>query len=120
MIQVSGACERNIKTDGAFVYNVGSGQTLLVLPADDFTVGEISARLIQNCGANPCYYSENMMDNGGILNNPNSIPICDGTINFHGLLQAGQQLDCSSHRQCVAVYSPLGTVISTTIRRRQT
>ena len=113
-----GLAERNVFTDAPNVIVVPANTATMVLRNEQNTPYEISRRLIQNVGANPCFYSENLENNNGILNNPNSTPYCDGTSNFHGQLAAGQQLDCTDHRQCVAVFSPLGTTISTTVRRR--
>lgn len=115
---VVGVSERNVYTDPPNVIVVPANTAIIVLKDESVSWGEISRRLIQNIGANPCYYSENMYNNNGILNNPNPTPVCDGTLNFHGYLASGQQLDCTEHRQVVCVFSLLGTTISTTIRRR--
>jgi len=106
--------ERNIWTDPPNVIAIAAATATLILPSVQGTAGDYSQRLIQNVGNNPCYYSENLVDNTTIP----PTPYCDSSNNFHGLLTAGQQLDCSGHRQAVCVYSPLGTTISTTVRRR--
>lgn len=115
-IPVSNSAERNVYTDAPKVITVSPGVATLILLDETNTLGDISQRLIQNTGSNPCFYSENMVDN---TKKPPT-PICDGILNYHGSLNAGEQLDCSSHRQAVCVYSSAGTVVSTTIRRRLT
>lgn len=58
---------------------------------------EISGRYIQNTGANACYYAI------GQECSPDS---------YHGILAQYAQLDCSSHRLPVYVYSTGGTTIA--------
>lgn len=61
---------------------------------------EVSNCYIQNVGTNRLYFSI------GILG-------CDATVNYNGYLEAGQQLDCSSHKLSVWGYSTAGTTVST-------
>jgi hypothetical protein len=65
---------------------------------------EYAQRMIQNVGANPCYY--------------NFGADCDATNNFCGILSPLQQLDCSIDLERVSVYSVLGTTIAITLLRR--
>ena len=112
LMYISPAAEHNLYTDDPNVFNVGAGATQVVLPSEqNKNTGEIAQRIVQNCSANSIYYSENMTD-------ANGAGMCDATVNFHGIIPAGAQLDCSGHRQVVTVYCPAAAVVSTTIRRR--
>jgi hypothetical protein len=68
---------------------------------DDTTnnTGEVSYRGIQNIGANPVFYCF-----GGS---------CDGTSEFHGILQQYQSVPCPG-RGSVYCYSVSGSTIATT------
>jgi len=114
MLYVYGnVAERDVYTDPPMVITVAAATPKEVLPDEQLKgTGEISLRLIQNTGANTLYYAENTSDSGGN-------PMCDGTNAYHGMLLAGQQLDCSTHRQRVCVWSQAGTTVSVTVRRRR-
>ena len=112
-MNITMVAEHNVYTDPPQVIAVPAGIATIALPTEqNKNTGEISLRLIQNVGLNPMYYSEN-------VSTPAGAALCDDTKIFHGYIVAGAQLDCTSHRQIVCVYSPLGTTISTTIRRRK-
>lgn len=112
-MNITSVAEHNVYTDPANVIVVAAATATEVLPNEQFNnAGEISQRLIQNVGANRAYYAENTSGAAGI-------PACNATNLFHGFIEAGSQLDCTSHRQRVCVYSTAGTTISTTIRRRK-
>lgn len=64
------------------------------------TVAEVQSCFIQNTGVNLLYF---LIDGYG----------CDGTVNYHGTLAAGLQLDCSNHLKRVWVFSPVGTTVAT-------
>ena len=118
VIGTVGVAERNVYTDFPNVIVVPANTATLILIDESKTNGEISRRLIQNVGTNVCYYSENLVNLNGELNNRAPTPYCDATKLFHGQLAAGQQLDCTDHRQAICVFSVAGTTISTTVRRR--
>lgn len=62
-------------------------------------------RLFQNTSANPLYY---------LIGAKN----CDNVEQFHGILQAGQQLDCSGHRSSVWIFAPAAyTAVATVMLR---
>lgn len=108
----------NVFTDAPRVITVPANTATIIFFNEQQSGKEITQRLFQNVGNNPCFYSENLLDSGLIQNNPNPTAICDGTLLYHGIVSAGQQLDCSSHKQAVCVFSVAGTTISTTVRRR--
>ncbi len=112
--QVSTISSKSVYTDAPNVIVVPANTATTIFKNEQQTFGNITQRLIQNVGTNPCFYSENLFDETTIP----PTPYCDGTDAFHGVLAAGQQLDCSSHCQAVCVFSPLGTIISTTVRRQ--
>lgn len=62
-------------------------------------------RLFQNTSANPLYYLIGMSP-------------CDNVSQFHGILQANQQLDCSGHRSSVCVFAPAAFTAVNTIMLR--
>lgn len=76
-------------------------------------LGEIAYRYIQNVGANPVFYSMGL-DDGTALKGP----VCDATVNYHGVLPQYAQLDCSNHKLQVNVYSTAGSTVATTLVRR--
>lgn len=106
MTRVTSSAEHNVFTDPPRIVNAAAGTDTEVFASEqNANTGEISKRFIQNTGANECYYSE-------------GIDQCNA-LNYHGKIAAGQQLDCSDHRQSVRVNSAAGTTIATTIRRRR-
>ena len=111
MLRTIPISERNVTIDAPNIINVPAATATVVLLDERTTRNEISQRFIQNTGANDLYYSEGVADNagGGQCNNTNV---------YHGMVLAGQQLDCSAHRRMVTVYSVGGTTVATTIRRR--
>ena len=117
-ISINTAAERNVFSDPPNVINVPANTAILIFTDEEHTYNnanqQIALRLLQNVGANPCFYSENLVD----MTNKPPTPVCDGTVNYNGVVAAGQQLDCSGHCQAICVFSVLGTTIATTIRRR--
>lgn len=105
--------ERNVQQFPPRVVVVPAGVATLIF--SDTThlnnTAEIQARILQNVGANPMYYTEGVLGAAGA-------PSCDNINNFHGLILAGQQFDCGGHRLTVCVFSVLGTTVSTTLRQR--
>lgn len=113
MIRALNVAEHNVFSDPPRVVVVPAATATEALPNEQGKdSGEIAYRYIQNVGANPCYYSFGLSNGAGG-------PQCDATINFHGYLAVGQQLDCSNHRQKVCVYSTGGTTLATTLMRRR-
>lgn len=99
MMRVLSVGERNVFAGGGAPVNVPAATTTEVIP-DQTTEPrniEIANRYIQNVGANALYYAF------GQQASPN---------NYHGVLQQWQQLDCSSHRLSVSVYSTAGTTVA--------
>jgi hypothetical protein len=120
-IFVTPAVEHNVYTDEPNVFNIAGGAALMVLVSEqNSNKMEVSQRLIQNCSANNVYYSENLVSSPIPQSDANIPPVgvCDNINNFHGIIGPYQQLDCTSHKQCVTVYAPSAATISTTIRRR--
>lgn len=76
--------------------------------------GEIAYRYIQNTGGDNLYYSFGLK--GTDPSNP--VAIADNTVNYHGYLIPGAQLDCSNHRLRVCGWSQAGTTVATTVIRR--
>lgn len=102
MNRVLGIAERNAFPNGAAPIECPAG--VAVNAIEDQTVEpritEISGRYVQNTGANPCYYA---------------IGQDASPTNHHGVLVQYAQLDCSSHRQRVSIYSTSGTEVSVLI-----
>jgi len=90
---------------------LGAGVKKILLEDSRNVPGEIAYRRIQNVGANNLYISFGLVDAGGG-------PVCDNVANFHKLLVAGQEIDCSSDRQVVCGFSIDGTTVATELRRR--
>lgn len=111
MIRTIQISERNIQVDPPKIIVVPAGTATLVFEDERTTRGEISQRYLQNVGIEDLYYSEGVTKENGD-------PACDNIGTFHGIVAGGQQLDCSSHRRTVCVYSVAGTTVATTIRRR--
>lgn len=111
MIRVIGYSERNVVSAPPNVIVIPAATATIVLLDTRKIPGEISQRFIQNTGANPMYFSEGVTNAAGAA-------MCDDIANYHGLIAATQQLDCSAHRLIVCVYSPLGTTVAVTIRSR--
>lgn len=102
MTRVLGIAERNAFPNGANPTQVPAGQNTEVIPDQTIEprLTEISGRYVQNTGANALYYAI------GQEASPD---------NHHGVLVQYGQLDCSSHRQKVCVYSTGGTTVATLI-----
>jgi hypothetical protein len=111
MIRTIQYAEKNVITLPPNVITIAATTATFVLRDSRVHKTEISQRFIQNTGANPLYFSEGVTDASGNAS-------CDNLLNYHGYLAAGQQLDCSQHRQCVSVYSVLGTTVAVTVRHR--
>lgn len=118
MTYILTAAEHDVYTDPPRVVNVSAGAATEIFPNEQhFRTGEIVQRLIQNIGPATLWYSEGISKNTGDV--VSGDPQCDSTVMFHGQLLAGQQLDCSSHRQRVCVFCTTATQVSTTVRRRR-
>lgn len=103
-MRVSNSVERDVFPDPCLVIAVPANTNTEVLKELRRTRGEWAGRYIQNVGANPCFYAFGQD--------------CDGATNYHGILAASQQLDCSNHPASVKVFSVAGTTIATTTLRR--
>lgn len=95
--------EKNALVDAPVITVIAAAGAAEVLPVISGVRGEWSGRYIQNVGANPCYYAF------GVNASPTE---------YHGILSALQQLDCSNHGMLVSCYSVLGTSIAITVIRR--
>ena len=76
--------------------------------------GEIAYRYVQNIGADPLYYSFQVVD----ASVPPK-PLCDNVATYHGVLTQYAQLNCSNHRLLVTGYSVNGTTVALTVIRRK-
>lgn len=105
MIRTINVAERGIYAAGAVPITVATNTSTDVIP--DQTVQpkmqEIAYRYIQNVGANNLYYA---------------IGQDASTVNYNGILEQYQQLDCSNHRLRISVYAPGGTTVATTVLYR--
>lgn len=109
-------CERGTDIDPPRIVTVAAATATVVLPPEPLA-GEIASRYIQNVGANALYYSFGVYED--VAGSDEVLPVCDNVNQYHGYLAAGQQLDCSSHRKIVCVYSVAGTTVATTTVRRK-
>lgn len=102
-MRVVNVTEKNVYPEPCKVTVVPAATATDVIDRIDNQRGEWAGRYIQNTGANPCFYAFGQD--------------CTAT-QYHGLLAASQQLDCSNHGQRVSIYSTLGTTIAPTLLRR--
>ena len=104
MIRTLNVAEHNLTADPAPPVTVPDSVATDVLPnqAKDGTE-EIAYRYVQNCGGVPTYYA---------------IGQDASPVNYNGILQAWQQLDCSNHRLKISFYCAGGTTGATTVIRR--
>lgn len=102
MIRVLNYAERNVWASDGNPITVPTNTSTAIIP--DQTVHpkltEIAFRTVQNVGANAMYYAF------GQTVSPS---------NYHGVLQPGQQLDCSNSRLSVNAYATGGTTCAVCI-----
>lgn len=119
MLRTINTAEHNLFADPPKVVTVAANTATAVLPNEAYVAtGEIAYRYIQNVGANPLFYSFAAAIAGGDPTQPPA-PATNATTQFHGYLPQYAQLDCSSHRLRVDVFSVAGTSVATTIIRRR-
>lgn len=107
MLRVGSVVEKNTLVLPPRVVTVPADTATLILEECD-PREEYVARYIQNVGDNNAHYAWGVLKADGSAD-------CDNVELFHGLLVAGQQLDCSAHAFSVCVYSVAGTTIATTV-----
>lgn len=106
MIRTINVAENNLFADPPKVVALNAATSTPIFPSEQgLATGEIAYRYIQNVGANDVYYAF------GVDNVDN--------VNYHGILPAKSQLDCSNHRLSVVCYSTLGSSVATTLIRRR-
>lgn len=114
MIRTVNAAEHSLFAEPPRVVAIPAATATKVFQNETgLNTGEIAYRYIQNVGANPVFYSFGLDDGSPAKN-----PVCDGTVNYHGVLPQYAQLDCSNHRQQVNVFSTAGSTVATTLIRR--
>lgn len=112
MLRVITYSERNVQVAPPVAPIVCAAATSTpVFQSTQFVRGEVASRYIQNIGDNECYYTV------GQMSGDPQVPSCTPQA-FHGVIPSKQQLDVTATRQCVAVYSVLGTTITVAIALR--
>jgi hypothetical protein len=93
-------CEKNVEALPPSVVTLAPATNVAVVADRTLLPDETAAITVQNVGSNNAYY--------------NFEGTCDGTMNFHGLLQPGVMLSCPT-TMAVNMFSPGGTTIAVTI-----
>lgn len=113
MLRTLNAAEHNLYADAPRVVTVAAATATEAFPSEQAKpTGEVAYRYIQNIGSNPIFYSFGLSTEAGN-------PVCDATVNCHGVIPQYSQLDCSNHRLRVCVYSTAGSTVATTLIRRR-
>jgi len=106
--------EKNTVQQAPRVITATAATAILVFPDQRYLqLQEIAYRYFQNVGTNRIYYSIGVGGAGSTVAVP--VASCDNVLNYHGFLEAGQVLDCGQTLQMVSVYSPSGSIVSTTL-----
>ena len=113
-LRTSNSVERNTTAVPTIPKVIPAATSTVVLNDVSADPIEYAGRYIQNVGANPLYYSI-----GGDCsnNNFNGILSAGNPVDSNGYA-SGQQFDASNVAGKISVYSVLGTVVSTTLVRR--
>ena len=104
MLRVINSCEKNVVPLPANAIAIPAGVSTEVVPDLTQQAHEYAAITVQNTGTNTAYYAFGQT--------------ADNVKNYHGMLQAGVQVNCPTTKQ-VQVYSPNGTTIAVTVLRRE-
>ena len=114
MNRISVGVEKSVAVQPSVPVVIPANTNVKVL--DDVTAsrGEWSARYVQNVGAGDCYYSIGAECSPATFN---GVLAGAGAVNANGH-GAGGQYNATEHPKAVYVYSITGTVISTTILKR--
>jgi hypothetical protein len=107
--------EQNVFVDPPKVVTVPAATATEVIPEQvgDGSWSQIAFRYIQNNSAEVLYYSFGLGTSADLAQ-------CDNAVMYHGFIPAYGQLDCSTHRKRVCVYSVNGASVPVTIGRRNT
>ena len=114
MNRISVGVEKCVSIEPSVPKVIPAGQSILVLDDVTKSIGEWSARYVQNVGAGDCYYSV------GVDCSPttfNGVLAGAASVDANGY-GAGSQYNATEHPKAVYVYSVAGTKIATTVLKR--